>query len=225
MNGPVPPMSSRCSNEPTTGGSGTSAGGITVTVAPSGYSMPVSGTQQFTATVLGTSNTAVNWSVDGVAGGNSTVGTISSSGLYTAPATNGEHQITATSQANAAAEGTVFVQVGTGTAGSTGSTAQLTVTPNEATVVPGGTQQFTATVTGYTGTPTIVWSVNGVVGGNSTVGTISSSGLFTAPNVTGGANVAAVISGTSIGGGASVIVGSPGEETGSGANPRPEDTL
>ena len=42
---------------------------------------------QFTATVTGTTNTAVTWSVNGVAGGNSTVGTISTSGAYTAPAT------------------------------------------------------------------------------------------------------------------------------------------
>jgi hypothetical protein len=55
------------------------------------------GTRQFTADIRGASNPAVNWSVDGIAGGNSSVGTISSSGLYTAPATLGSHTITATS--------------------------------------------------------------------------------------------------------------------------------
>src|SRR5256884_732352 len=43
--------------------------------------------QQFTATVTGSSNTAVTWEVNGVTGGNSTTGTVSTSGLYTAPAT------------------------------------------------------------------------------------------------------------------------------------------
>jgi uncharacterized protein (DUF1800 family) len=43
-------------------------------------------TQQFNATVTGNANPAVNWSVSGVAGGNTTVGTISAAGLYTAPA-------------------------------------------------------------------------------------------------------------------------------------------
>jgi hypothetical protein len=43
--------------------------------------------QQFAAQVTGSSNTSVTWSVSNVAGGNSTTGTISSSGLYTAPAT------------------------------------------------------------------------------------------------------------------------------------------
>jgi uncharacterized protein (DUF1800 family) len=41
---------------------------------------------QFSTIVGGTSNTAVTWSVNGVAGGNATVGTITSTGQYTAPA-------------------------------------------------------------------------------------------------------------------------------------------
>jgi hypothetical protein len=57
-------------------------------------------TQQFTATVSGTANTAVTWSVAGVVGGNSQVGTISARGLYTPPATGGVYKITATSVAN-----------------------------------------------------------------------------------------------------------------------------
>ncbi len=60
---------------------------VTVTVSPSTASVSAGGgTQAFTATVENTSNTAVTWQVDGVTGGNSTVGTISTSGLYTAPA-------------------------------------------------------------------------------------------------------------------------------------------
>ncbi len=43
--------------------------------------------------------TSVTWSVDGVAGGNSSVGTISTSGLYTAPRSLGSHTVTATSSA------------------------------------------------------------------------------------------------------------------------------
>ena len=48
---------------------------------------------------------SVTWSVDGIAGGNSTVGTIDASGLYTAPATAGEHTITATSVADSSKSG------------------------------------------------------------------------------------------------------------------------
>jgi serine protease len=61
---------------------------VTVTVSPSTASVSAGGaTRAFTATVANTSNTVVTWQVDGVTGGNSTVGTISTSGVYTAPAT------------------------------------------------------------------------------------------------------------------------------------------
>ena len=58
--------------------------------------------QQFTATVTGTSNPAVTWYVDGLLGGNLTVGQIDENGIYTPP-TNfvvGEHTIKAVSQAD-----------------------------------------------------------------------------------------------------------------------------
>jgi hypothetical protein len=64
---------------------------------------------------------------------------------------------------------------------SVGGSSQVSVdvTPATASVQTGATKQFSATVTGSTATPT--WSVNGVAGGNSTVGTVSASGLYTAP--------------------------------------------
>ena len=57
----------------------------TVTLTPSNAMVGVGFTQQFTAAVAGLTNTAVTWSVGGKPGGNATVGTITSSGLYTAP--------------------------------------------------------------------------------------------------------------------------------------------
>lgn len=42
-------------------------------------------TQQYTATVTGTTNTAVSWKVNGIAGGDETVGTVDVNGLYMAP--------------------------------------------------------------------------------------------------------------------------------------------
>jgi hypothetical protein len=57
-----------------------------VTISPASASLKVNGQQQFTSTVQNASSTAVTWKVDGVIGGNSTVGAISTSGLYTAPA-------------------------------------------------------------------------------------------------------------------------------------------
>jgi hypothetical protein len=57
-----------------------------VVVSPGTIAVRAGDTQQFSAAVTGAANTAVNWSVGGVAGGNATVGTISAAGLYTAPA-------------------------------------------------------------------------------------------------------------------------------------------
>jgi len=66
--------------------SGSNSGStISVSVAPASATVAPGGSQQYTATVVGTSNMAVTWSAASVSGGNSTVGTISSSGLYTAP--------------------------------------------------------------------------------------------------------------------------------------------
>ncbi len=61
--------------------------GVSVTLSPATVSVPVGDTQQFTATVTGSSNTAVIWTVNDVADGNSTFGTISKAGLYAAPDT------------------------------------------------------------------------------------------------------------------------------------------
>src|ERR1700757_5163336 len=67
-------------------GSQTQPSQVSITISPTSVTVAAGGTQQFTATVQNTGNTAVTWQVNGVTGGNSTVGTISSSGLYTAPA-------------------------------------------------------------------------------------------------------------------------------------------
>jgi uncharacterized protein (DUF1800 family) len=59
----------------------------TVTVSPGYQNLGVNSTLQYTAQVSGLANTAVRWQVNNVAGGNSTIGTISATGLYKSPAT------------------------------------------------------------------------------------------------------------------------------------------
>ena len=59
--------------------------GITVTVAPTAANVRAEATQSFTATVSGTTNEGVIWTVNGITNGNATVGTITSNGVYTAP--------------------------------------------------------------------------------------------------------------------------------------------
>src|SRR5260370_29865188 len=59
---------------------------VSVTISPTLVTLATLATQQFKATVSGTANTAVTWEVNGVAGGNSSAGLISTNGLYLGPA-------------------------------------------------------------------------------------------------------------------------------------------
>jgi hypothetical protein len=78
-------------------GEASSGGGpVTVSVSPVSASLGSDQTEQFTAALTGTTNTSVNWSVNDIVGGDTSVGTISSSGLYTAPACSSESSVTVT---------------------------------------------------------------------------------------------------------------------------------
>jgi hypothetical protein len=86
---------------------------VTIVLSPSMAAVAASTqTQTFVANVTGNiSNLAVNWSVDGIANGNTTVGTISASGLYSPPATGGTHTVTATSTALPSSSGSASVAI------------------------------------------------------------------------------------------------------------------
>jgi hypothetical protein len=84
---------------------------VGVTVHPARAPLTLTEPQQFTATVINTTNHGVIWAVDGITGGNSTVGTISSSGLYHPPAKRGTHKITAKSVVQSTAVGSATVWV------------------------------------------------------------------------------------------------------------------
>jgi len=112
--------------DPTKSGSGSitvtgTSSNLTVVVSPITPTVPNFGRQQFNAAVSGTSNTAVNWSVNGTPGGSLQFGFISSSGLYFAPGgvptkSNSSGRVstttltvTAVSQASASASGSTTV--------------------------------------------------------------------------------------------------------------------
>jgi hypothetical protein len=89
-----------------------SGSSVTVTVSPASASVRAGATQSFSATVAGSSNTSVSWQVNGVAGGSAATGTITSSGMYTAPgAVPGSNSIMvrAVSSADASASGSSAV--------------------------------------------------------------------------------------------------------------------
>ncbi|MBL8266129.1 S8 family serine peptidase, partial [Steroidobacter sp.] len=87
---------------------------ITVSVSPTSATVQTSASQTFTATVTDTLNTTVTWQVNNVTGGSSTTGTISSSGVYTAPASvpsPATVTITAVSVANSSSTGSAQVTI------------------------------------------------------------------------------------------------------------------
>ena len=151
---------------------------ITVSVTPSSGSVVLGNQVTFTATVTNTTDTTVSWGVNGVAGGNSTVGTISSNGVYTAPAdlpSPVTAQITATSHADTTKSGSASVTIT--------SDITLSLTPNPASVELGATQRFQATVTSSGHPDTAVrWSLSGAAC-PSACGTVDLSGTFAAPAI------------------------------------------
>jgi serine protease len=67
---------------------------VQVAVCPGSGSVPAgTGTQTFTATVANATDDSVTWEVNGIAGGNSSVGTITSAGVYSAPAVSSSTQV------------------------------------------------------------------------------------------------------------------------------------
>ncbi|HKO05614.1 MAG TPA: hypothetical protein VJW51_12735, partial [Candidatus Acidoferrales bacterium] len=123
----------------------------------------------------------VTWNLSGAAcnGAAGSCGTISSAGLYTAPAAPPQPPqvtLTATSVADPTKTASVMTQVVASQA--------LLVSPANATVALEQTESFTATL-GGAATQAITWSVDNISGGNTSVGTISNSpmqnGLYLAP--------------------------------------------
>ena len=153
---------------------GTTSGSITIT--PQSSCILPAGTSQFSAQVFNLSSSAVDWFVDGVKGGNSSTGSISGDGLYGAPDTAGSHAIKATSKADTTVTASTTVNV-TADPG-------FDVSPSAATVPPSGAQAFHAQTCGVASN-NVSWTVDGVAGGSSTVGTITSDGMYTAPTGTG----------------------------------------
>jgi hypothetical protein len=137
--------------------------------------------KHFVATVSGTSDQSIAWSLsagNATAGAQSatsaSLGAISQDGFYVAPvglATSIAVDVIATSVVDPTKSMAVPITV---------TPVALTVTPATATVEAGASQSFAATVTGLTN-QNVTWAVNGINGGDSTLGTISANGVYIAP--------------------------------------------
>lgn len=152
---------------------------VAITIYPTAtQSVLPGGTINFTDTVSNTTNTAVTWEVNREDNGDITIGTISTSGVYTAPSANNvinPFQVTVTVVSSA------------DSTKSASTTVSIILPPPVAldvttlTVPAGGTHQFTATTT--PANLPVTWTVSGCSPPSSACGTITQNGLYTAPQI------------------------------------------
>jgi hypothetical protein len=150
-----------------------------VSITPSSASVLLGNAVFFSATVSHLSDTAVTWSVSGVPGGSAAQGTISALGLYTAPAvlpSPAAVTITAASVVDPSRTATASVTLL--------SDIRLTLSPLNPGIELGAQQAFQAAVISE-GRPStnLLWSLSGPGCSGASCGTVSSSGVVTAPRV------------------------------------------
>jgi len=102
---------------------------VSVALSAASPDVRLGATDQVTATVTGSSNQNVSWFVNAVAGGNATVGTISASGVYSAPSTM-------------PAAGTVTIKAVSAADSSASATATLTLWNPSPTLSSASPQSF-----------------------------------------------------------------------------------
>ncbi len=181
----------------------------TITVSPSTVMLAVGGTYKFNATATDQNGNpmaaTITWSSS-----NSTVGTVDSTGKFTALAAG----IATVRASSGTVTGTAAVTVMALTLPPPPAPAPtpvltvITVSPSTASLVVGGTQTFTAATKDQNGNPisaAVTWSSS-----NVTVGTIDGSGKFTAL-AAGTSTITA--SSSSVSGTASVTVTAPATST------------
>jgi len=86
----------------------------TVSISPHAVKMPIGAAQQFSATVKATGDTTVNWSISGEGCVGAACGTVSATGLYTAPPTKPDPPrvtVTATLASDPAETATAIVEI------------------------------------------------------------------------------------------------------------------
>ncbi len=174
-----------------------------IAIAPSSATVSLNGTQQFTAIALDqnaglmTPQPTFAWSATGV-------GSIDpASGIFSAGGTSGIATVTATGTVGTATQSaSIKITVGTGAQTFT----SLKVTPVSVTVNVNTNQQFTGIARDQNGNPmtaqpTITWSASGL-------GTINTSGLYSAGTAAGSATVTgtATVAGLTLSGTSAVTV-------------------
>lgn len=161
---------------------------VAITVRPADTTVQPGRTIQLRATVTGSTNTAVTWTkVSGP-------GRIYPDGLFVAPADStgmATIRVRAAADTTKSATATVRIVADSSTGGNEDKVL-VSVSPSAATIATGGSQLFSATVTGTPNTG-VNWSI---VGGGP--GTIGATGLYTAPLSISGASMIVTIQATAL---------------------------
>src|SRR3984885_8219708 len=152
-----------------------SASSVVVSLSPRKVQVASGGQLHFSASVTGSTNTAVVWSFWGPGCSGVACGTITAAGLYTAPAIlpappSVTVKATAMADPSASASATVTLVAG----------SSVSVSPPSVQLKPGAQAQFTATASGSS-SALVIWSISGSGCSAPACGSISASGLYTAP--------------------------------------------
>ncbi|MGO9641021.1 MAG: hypothetical protein ACLP1Y_06945 [Candidatus Acidiferrales bacterium] len=149
---------------------------VQVTISPTSVNVPLGGTTGFQASVTGSANTLVTWEVNGIAGGNASAGTIAAS-------MSNPNQATYTAPRQSPAGGSVSVEASSNAEPSEFATASVSFTlsisislsPASGELAIAHRQTFTAQLQNATNA-NVTWSVQGIAGGNLTVGQVCVTG-------------------------------------------------
>lgn len=147
----------------------------TVAISPSSASVTTTGSVAFSATVTGATDPSVAWSVRETSG----CGSIDATGVYTAPASGATCHVDAASVESPTATDEVAVVVSPPPS-STPTAVVVAITPSSGAVDACRSLTFSASVSGAT-SGTVTWSVQE----GSAGGTITPSGVYTAPAAAG----------------------------------------
>jgi hypothetical protein len=152
---------------------------VLLSISPTSAAVPTASTDSFTATVTGTTNTAVAWSLSGAGCTGPSCGSLATSSLaavYTAPMVAPSPPsvtIAATSMAETSKTASANITIV--------SVVVVTVTPASTSIVTGATQQLNASVVGTSNTA-VTWTVQGAGCSAAACGTVNGAGLYTAPS-------------------------------------------
>ncbi len=166
---------------------------VSVSVQSAVHEMVPGEAHQFTATVSGTVNSGVIWSVQQGSSG----GSVTADGVYTAPANAGTFHVIATSAADTSKTASIEVSV---------QSPVVIIRPRALLLAAGALRVLTASVSG-TMDDSVIWTLQEPASG----GAISSEGVYTAPQEKGEYHVIATsVVFPSVSGTATVTVGDSG---------------